>query len=254
MSETRLIQYGGLTGRTSLSPPCAKIHMALAYKGVPYRTLNLFSPAKVKRYNPRGRVPVLLHDGDTLVDSSDILAELERRFPDPPLFPADPAVAAEAKLIEDWADEVLYFYLVYLRWVDDEGFRRMKASVLHRLPLPIRWIAPGVARKAASKRLHFQGTGLKSGEVVRREFGECLDALAGRLDAGAPFLAGEALTHGDLAVAAVLDQCGLDLLMPETAAEIGKRPALVAWLARVHALLPNAAQPGDDGNPTPATG
>ncbi|ANM29931.1 hypothetical protein ABI59_10615 [Acidobacteria bacterium Mor1] len=249
-----MIQYGGLTGRTSLSPPCAKVHMALVYKGVPYRTRNMFSPAKVRRYNPRGRVPVLLHEGETLVDSSDILTELERRFPDPPLFPEDPKVAAEAKLIEDWADEVLYFYMVYMRWVDDEGFRRMKSSAMHRLPLPVRWIAPGIARRAAGKRLRYQGTGLKSGEVVRREFGECLDALAGRLEGGPPFLAGDALTHGDLAVAAVLDQCGLELLMPETAAEIARRPALVTWLERVHALLPNVALPGEDGKPTPPTG
>src|SRR5690242_8918362 len=52
--------------------------------------------------NPRGRVPVL-RDGDYVVaESVAILAYLERRFPDPPLFGRD---AAEAGRIWQWVAE-----------------------------------------------------------------------------------------------------------------------------------------------------
>ena len=47
-------------------------------------------------------MPVLL-DGDAVVtDSTRILHHLEERFPDPPLFPADPARAAEVEVFLDW--------------------------------------------------------------------------------------------------------------------------------------------------------
>ena len=47
-------------------------------------------------------MPVLL-DGDAVVtDSTRILHHLEERFPDPPLFPAEPARAAEVEVFLDW--------------------------------------------------------------------------------------------------------------------------------------------------------
>ena len=41
--------------------------------------------------NPRGMVPTLVADGAVYVESNDILAELERRFPEPVLWPSDKA-------------------------------------------------------------------------------------------------------------------------------------------------------------------
>ena len=77
--ELTLVQYPGFTGKTTLSPPCAKVHMALHFKGLAYSIRNVNTPAQVRRFNPRGRVPVLLIGGETVVDSTDILTELERR-------------------------------------------------------------------------------------------------------------------------------------------------------------------------------
>ena len=37
--------------------------------------------------NPRGLVPVLVHDGQVIIESNDILAYLEARFPEPALLP-----------------------------------------------------------------------------------------------------------------------------------------------------------------------
>jgi glutathione S-transferase len=41
-----------------------------------------------------------------IVDSPVILRELERRVPDPPLWPADPARRAEADVFVDWFNRV----------------------------------------------------------------------------------------------------------------------------------------------------
>ena len=41
--------------------------------------------------NPKGLVPVLVHDGVVITESSDIIDYVDQHFPDPPLRPADPA-------------------------------------------------------------------------------------------------------------------------------------------------------------------
>jgi glutathione S-transferase len=51
-------------------------------------------------------VPVAELDGQVIVDSPVILRELERRVPDPPLWPAEPARRAEADVFVDWFNRV----------------------------------------------------------------------------------------------------------------------------------------------------
>ena len=239
--EITLVQYPGLTRGKTISPFCGKVHMTLHAKGLTYRTRNLSTPMQVKRFNPRGRVPVLIIDGETFVDSTDIVTELDRRFPDPRLQPRDPAEWAPVKILEDWADEVLYFYDVYLRFCVPENFARMKKHLLSKLAIPARWIAPVIAVREARARTRGQGVGLKDAGVVRREFDECLDALVVLLGSGA-FVAGPKLTRADIAICAVLDQLRLAILTPDAAEAIAKHPEILDWMARVHAVAPNAAE------------
>jgi glutathione S-transferase len=51
-------------------------------------------------------VPVLVHEGGVVHDSSRIIRWLEEQVPDPPLFPSEPARRAEAELFVDWFDRV----------------------------------------------------------------------------------------------------------------------------------------------------
>jgi glutathione S-transferase len=53
------------------------------------------------------QVPVLRLDGETISDSTRIIAALERRCPHPPLYPADAADRARALALEDFFDEEL---------------------------------------------------------------------------------------------------------------------------------------------------
>lgn len=48
--------------------------------------------------NPRGLVPALVDDGDVHIESNDILAHLERKFPEPRLFPQGQESEAAALL------------------------------------------------------------------------------------------------------------------------------------------------------------
>jgi glutathione S-transferase len=55
----------------------------------------------------RMTLPIVTFDGHPVGDSTAIIAELERRFPEPPLYPADPDERARALALEELFDEEL---------------------------------------------------------------------------------------------------------------------------------------------------
>jgi glutathione S-transferase len=95
----------------------AKVRIALAEKGVPYERIEVpfskkhaYQPhhPEVDRLNPKGQVPVLVDGELALYDSTVITEYLEDRFPNPPLYPRDPAGRARCRQLEAAADEILF--------------------------------------------------------------------------------------------------------------------------------------------------
>ena len=94
-----------------------KVEIALAEKGLPFeREMVPFTQAKgyspkhpaVLAANPKAQVPVLV-DGDlTLFDSTVIAEYLEDAYPQHPLFPKEPKARARCRLLELYADEILF--------------------------------------------------------------------------------------------------------------------------------------------------
>ncbi len=72
-----------------------KTRIFLNLKGIEWQShhLNLAAQENYKPWflgiNPRGLVPVLVHDGVVHIESNDILAYLDDTFPDPKLIPPD---------------------------------------------------------------------------------------------------------------------------------------------------------------------
>jgi glutathione S-transferase len=70
-----------------------KTRIVLDLKGVPWEShiVNLSEKKNNEAWflgiNPRGLVPVLIHDGAVHIESNDILRYIEERFPDPVLIP-----------------------------------------------------------------------------------------------------------------------------------------------------------------------
>ena len=56
-------------------------------------------------FSLRGTLPVLDLDGERIVDSTRIIETLERRYPEPPLYPEHAAERREALELEDFFDE-----------------------------------------------------------------------------------------------------------------------------------------------------
>jgi len=97
-----------------------KARWALDYKGVAHRRrspLPLVGTLPTAWVLTRGTTfPVLRLEGRSIGDSTQIIAALEKRFPEPPLYPSDPDGLARALELEDFFDEQLAPHLRLLVW------------------------------------------------------------------------------------------------------------------------------------------
>lgn len=85
--------------------------MMLDHKGIDYKRTDLLPAAawpvlKAFRF-PDLTVPAAIIDGERVQGSRTIARELERRRPEPPLFPADPGQREAVEQAEAFGDEVL---------------------------------------------------------------------------------------------------------------------------------------------------
>jgi len=217
-----------------ISPFCDKIRRALHWKGVPYevREVPLAEAfTAVRRVNPTGKLPCLEHDGRFVADSTDIAHHLEERFPEPPLLPKDPELRARCHVLEDWADESLYFYEMRLRFTVPHNAERFVPELTAHDPGWMQALAPWVLPRVLRATLSRQGVGRKSLEQVERDVARHVDAVDGWLGE-ADWLVGDALTLADLAVFA---QLSCIRASREGGRLVSARPRVAAWLDRVDA-------------------
>jgi RNA polymerase-associated protein len=122
-------------------PFCARVRIVLAEKDVPYETVVVDlddRPRWIVELNPpNGRVPVLEEDGWVLPESAVVGEYLEDRFPEPPLWPADPAERAAARVLVFRFDELSRPYY---------ALRRGEAGAGERFAAALGWLDDVVAR------------------------------------------------------------------------------------------------------------
>lgn len=98
-----------------------KVRWALDHKGVEHdrRTPPPGAHMLIALAKSRGAsktFPLLDLDGHTYSDSTEIVAALEQRYPEPPLYPADPEERRRALELEDFFDEQVAPYTRLLAW------------------------------------------------------------------------------------------------------------------------------------------
>jgi glutathione S-transferase len=123
-------------------PYCARVRIVLAEKGIEYETVVIDlddRPAWIYEKNPLGKVPVLAEDAFVLPESAVINEYLEERYPEPPLWPADPAERAQGRLLVFRFDQLSKPYYALRRGEGGAGERFDRAlgdleSVLEAQP------------------------------------------------------------------------------------------------------------------------
>jgi glutathione S-transferase len=94
--------------RAEWSTNCERAGLALAHKGLGAQSvlIEYSDRSPVEAVSGQGLVPVIEDAREVVNDSVAILRHLERRYPEPPLFPADAARRAEVDLFIDWFERV----------------------------------------------------------------------------------------------------------------------------------------------------
>jgi glutathione S-transferase len=107
-------------------PYCARVRIVLAEKGLEFETVVIDlddRPAWIYEKNPLGRVPVLEEDTFVLAESAVIDEYLEDRYPEPALWPADPAERALGRMLVFRFDELSRPYYAVRRGEKGAGER-----------------------------------------------------------------------------------------------------------------------------------
>jgi glutathione S-transferase len=94
----------------AFSPFARKVRMVLEHKRLAFGTVDGLAGAAHERLatlNPRVEVPVLVDEDLVVINSAHIVAYLEHRYPERPVYPADPAARVRALAWERLADTVL---------------------------------------------------------------------------------------------------------------------------------------------------
>jgi len=184
-----------------------KARWALDYKGVPHVRCAALPGRHVhmaKRLGGGTTFPILLIEDEVLGDSTEIIAALEHRCPDPALYPADPRTRRKSLDIEDFLDEELgpsvRLLVVHHMLADPAlalgafvpdltGTRRVAARALF----------PQVRRRVIAQfgiNDHSLGVAFEKLRAAGRRFAERLGARA--------YLVGDAFTVADLTLASLV--------------------------------------------------
>jgi glutathione S-transferase len=188
-----------------------KARWALDYKGVDHERKAPPPPAHmaVSLWLTRGSsytFPVLQLDGRAIGDSTEIIAALERRHPEPPLYPADPDERRRALEIEDFIDEQVAPHLRLLAFheaiQEPEQFGKLAVEMLP----PAMRRGPG-GRFAGSFATRFLKLRFKVGDpdaaaLARERVEAGLDRIEAELGDG-EYLVGDAFSVADLTGAAI---------------------------------------------------
>jgi glutathione S-transferase len=129
--------------RAELSTNCERVGLALAYKGIEAQSvlIEYSNRAPVESISGQGLVPVIEDAGEVINDSVAIIHHLERRTPEPPLFPAEPSHRAGVEIFIEWFERV---YKAAPNAIeaeldkeapDDELIERLRAEMTARLDL-----------------------------------------------------------------------------------------------------------------------
>ncbi len=97
-----------------------KVRSYLIKKGLPFRELPPSHPRYQAKVVPAVRqvvVPIVeVGTGEFLQDSTEIIAELERRYPDSPMVPSTPVQRTMAHLLDAYGSECLLPAAMHYRW------------------------------------------------------------------------------------------------------------------------------------------
>ncbi len=180
---------------------CLKVRMALQAKSIEYSAIEVtpgIGQVEVFRLSGQKQVPIIVNGNRVIADSTEIIRYLETQKPEPSLIPKDPIHAAQALIIEDWADTT-FAKLTQTALLQ-------AASINHDLQ---KALLPNGMPDLLKQAIESIPSGFINGLIElspKKEYTELIKSLEliAKLLASSPWLVGKQMSIADIAIAAQL--------------------------------------------------
>jgi glutathione S-transferase len=190
-----------------ISHYCEKIRWALDHKNLEYRVKNLLPGLHTRTGNKltgSSSLPILVHDGKAIQNSSGIITYLDQQFPQAPLTPNNEQLKQDALAWEKFADEQVG---IAVRVVCYNVLLDHPEIVVPFFTDNGPWYGPLLIKAAFPKLSAAMRNKMKinpkTAKTANRQLGEALDKINIHLH-NRQFLVGDQFSRADLAVASLL--------------------------------------------------
>ena len=221
--------FGPGFGLPDPSPFCIKADILMQLSGLPYERVR-----GDMRGAPKGKLPLIVDEGQTIPDSSFIRFHLETKHGidfDAGLTPERRGICwAVEKLLEDQ----LYWIVVQERWLNAANFARGPAHFFKAVPAPVRPLGVALIKRKVARNLQGQGIGRHSDAerlVLARRALQSISAILGER----PYLGGDAPAGADAALGAFMISGVSPFFDSAMRGAIEEQPNLVAYAQRMKA-------------------
>jgi len=216
----------------------AKVRFALEEKRLPW-TGHLVDILRGEQFrpefaalNPKAVVPVLVHDGWVLPESTVICEYLEQAFPEHPIYPGSAQACAAVRLWCKAVDEELHPACSAITYIASHRHTILRngAGTFEE------FLKGGAAEGAAARRLKWEWIqkGIEAPGAAERI--RLYDSFMHKMDrtlAGGEWLVGDRFTMADIAMAPYVNR--LAALSMEDMWQNGRLPRLEGWFERLRA-------------------
>jgi glutathione S-transferase len=229
-----LVSYPELYGLADNNPYGLKVYAFLRLCRLEFRHEHIFD-AKAA---PRGQLPYIVDDGETIGDSNEIVDHLTAKYRLPIDIDLMPAQRTTDHLLRRMLDD-LYWVMSYSRWHDSRYWATFRDEILKTHP-EVTEEGLEAARAYNEKRYYYQGIGRYEPEGVYKRGLADLAALASLLGAG-PFLFGQRPHGADAGCYGFLANIYFYSIDTPLRRFIVAHPELRRYCEAMHAAVTNAS-------------
>jgi glutathione S-transferase len=220
-----------------MSPYSVKVRSYFRYKGIPHQWVlrNAASQAEYEKHAKMPIIPLVVTPEDTgIQDSTPIIDQMEKRFPDPSIHPTEPVTRFVSALIEEFGDEWGNKWMFHYRWAREVDQRCSAGRIARmRAPRASEGEHTGFADQVRARmvdRVWFVGSNETNAPQIESGFQEMLGLLDEHL-AKRPYLFGGRPAFGDFGLWGQFYELWTD---PTTGALIeGNAPHVLDWVHRM---------------------